>query len=46
MVLNENLECIYKQKVSGIYLAQEYWQNEKKMSFCVLLKENGWPYIY
>ena len=39
MLLTENLECIYKQKVSGIYLAQEYWQNEKNVFLCTIQRE-------
>ena len=44
MLLNENLECIYKQKVSGIYLAQEYWQNEKNVFLCTIKRE--WLSLY
>lgn len=39
MLLNENLESIYKQKVSGIYLKQEYWQNKKNVFLCTIQRE-------
>lgn len=39
MLLNENLECINKQNVKGIYLVQEFWQNEKNVFLCTIKRE-------